>query len=218
MKLSSIVAALAAAATFGVLALATPAAAETIAANTGVVADLVAPMPAAGSEFNGEQSADLTTYAPDGRVDLSPLLEGVLSLLATALLGATAAITAAVNKVLNRNADAKRAEMIAEWTERAVQAAANYVEGAAIGPDGKPREVSFPVAQAWVERALEQSIALFGGMLKPVGGEDAQRRRIWSLMRLPANEHVAFMAPVVLRPVELQTTSPVAPVAPAAAS
>lgn len=160
----------------------------------------------APSEEPARQFEARLTAAPlDGRVDLSPILQALLGLASTALLGATAVITAAFNKYLNRKSDATRAEMIRVFTERAVAAAANYVKGAGLDSDGKPREVSFPVASEWVERALEQSVALFGGFLGGIGGEDAQRRRIWAQMRLAAGDSVPAMAPVDLKAVQLKT-------------
>lgn len=143
--------------------------------------------------------AQPTVFVPDGNADipLGEILVAIFGSIGTAL---AAWLSATLNAYFNKKGDAERAAMIATWTARAVSAAANYVEGAAPG-----LKVSFKVGSEWVERALEQSLALFPDLIAANGGEAAQRRRLWSYIELEAHESVPVAAPVQIQPVKAAT-------------
>lgn len=161
------------------------------------------PMPALGEEY-----ATPTQYNPPSE---NGGIIGVIGQLAVPFLAAAftaffAMITAALNKYLNKKASAETSQTINTWTKRAVQAAANFVEGAA--PN---LPVTYRIGAEWVERALEQCLALWPETVAANGGEDAQRRRLWAEIQLLPGESVPGMSPVQLNPVRAKTPAPTTP-------
>lgn len=156
--------------------------------------------PAYSQPVNVTYTLGEPTTLIDGQIDLTKIILGMLGLVASV---ATAWLTLQANKLLNRDNDIKRAETIAVWSKRAVDAAANYVEGALAG-----HPVTFKVGQEWVERALEQCLELFPDLVAQAGGENAQRRRLWSYIQVHQDEAVPAMAPVQLVPVKPKTSPP----------
>lgn len=88
-------------------------------------------------------------------------------------------VSAFALKFFAKFVDASTAQRLRDYTQSAVSYAINLVDGAVQG-----QTLSVPVANQVVERALEYSVDLFGGLINQYGGTDAQRQRIISALNV----------------------------------
>ena len=150
---------------------------------------------------NASDQITLTQFHPDGTVAV-PYGDWLGSVLSAFALAIGTALSAFVVRFLNKQSDATAAARLREYTQSAVNYAINLVKDAT-----KDAKLSVPVANEVIERALEYSIDLFGGLVHQFGGSAAQRLRIVSMLNVDG----ALAAPARI----VAPTAPVEPPSPA---
>lgn len=197
MKLSTLAAALAAAALTAVLLFGAAAPAHAIDSAFAVEADVTHDgaaqydlVPRIVDITDGLYDDVTLTQSPiviDGQIDLTEALLALLSLAAT---GLAAWVGAALRGFLAGKVEQGMADLLVRGTESAINYGINATKDAV-----RDRPLSIEVGSEVLERALEYGIRLFPDLIARFGGTEAQRQRIMARLNLEAGARLAAPKP-----------------------
>lgn len=206
MRHCKIAAAIAAAALFGVAAVAdTPAAAQNVVDVSAAEVDpsvvqpgadslvFTAPMPALGSEY-----ATPTQFVADGRAEFNwgdHLLLALQVFGGLIVTGIAGLLAAGYTRATGNKLEADDAARLREYTASAYQFALN-----AVGPATRGKKLTVTEAAPVVEWMIEYIDRLAPQLMNSFGGRDAQRLRSWSHVDLAEGEAIP-LAPVASAPI-----------------
>lgn len=127
---------------------------------------------AENASYTAFEAAALQSLAqtPNDQRVVVPWGEWLGSLLTGLALTIGTVVAGLLTRIVGNNIAADR---LRSYTQNAVDYAINLVEGAT-----HDQALTVPVANQVLERALEYSVDMFGGLVKQFGGTDAQRQRI----------------------------------------